>query len=141
MNIELKTTPKGKTYWASNAAYSEELKFHNYMAMLYGEEPTVFAELIRCANSLSYEFYNNANCNVMDSYRTKENNRMRADYKKQCRFMEHYLEIEVEKPILEIGYNGEGRFYVDLMDKVMHYIISNRYKNKLVSEEELHLIL
>ena len=64
---QMKTTPKGCSYWAGTGAYSEEYKkLNKKLVPSSGDAPTVHGELIRAIGRLSYDFYNNGNCNVQD---------------------------------------------------------------------------
>ena len=64
------TTPKGKSYWAENGAYSELIsQKYNELVPASGEADTIHGELVRCISRLVYEYCNNGNCNAIDTHR------------------------------------------------------------------------
>lgn len=64
LKFKQKYTKKGKSYWNSNGVYQEEFnKFLEKMPEM-DKADTLNIELIRCINNLSYEYYNNGNCNA-----------------------------------------------------------------------------
>lgn len=64
----METATKTISYWDENAKYSKELTLLTETHMKpSGESDTVEGELIRIANRLVYEYYNNGNCNLIDA--------------------------------------------------------------------------
>ena len=65
--MEKLITPKGKSYWANNGAYSELFdKKWDELVPANGKCSTIHGELMRCFGRLNYDYGNNGNCNVRD---------------------------------------------------------------------------
>lgn len=64
---QIKFTEVGKSYWDSNGAYQEEHdRLYDSLVPARGSAPTINGELIRCIGRLTYDFFNNGNCNVIE---------------------------------------------------------------------------
>lgn len=66
LNLEsMKTTVVGKTYWNNEGAYNAEyVKLYDELVPSEGCAKTLHGELIRAISRLSYEYFNNGNCNA-----------------------------------------------------------------------------
>ena len=59
-------TPKGKSYWSNNAAYTEQYEeLHQKLVPVVGKAETVNGEVLRVLSNVSYDYYNNGNCNIL----------------------------------------------------------------------------
>lgn len=71
--MEKQTTPIGKNYWRGNGIYQTEYdELYDKLVPSSGEAPTVHGELIRGISRLTYDYYNNGNCNVREAIRNYE---------------------------------------------------------------------
>jgi hypothetical protein len=62
-----KSTPAGQTYWNGQGAYQMEYdELYSKLVPDSGSAASLNGELIRGATRLSYEFYNNGNCNACE---------------------------------------------------------------------------
>ena len=58
-------TPKGNSYWNDTGLYQKEYDdFYNELVPSSNEAETNHGELIRCISRLTYDYYNNGNCNA-----------------------------------------------------------------------------
>ena len=65
--MEKLSTQTDNSYWDGNGAYQEEYhKLYSELVPVSGEASTVNGEMIRCVSRLTYDFFNNGNCNVLD---------------------------------------------------------------------------
>ena len=63
----MRNTEKGKSYWNKNGAYQTEYnELYSKLVPDSGEADTIQGELIRSASRLTYDYYNNGNCNVVE---------------------------------------------------------------------------
>lgn len=68
--IEMKRTPDSQDYFGDGGAYGKEYsELQKALVPDYGDAPTIHGELIRCIGRLTYEFYNNGNCNAQEVVR------------------------------------------------------------------------
>lgn len=66
--MEKLVTPKGHSYWANNAPYSELFKERfKDLVPKEGSCDNLHGELIRCFAKLNYDFHNNGNINVLET--------------------------------------------------------------------------
>lgn len=66
--IQMKKTPDSQDYFGDGGAYGKEYaELRKALVPDYGDAPTIHGELIRCIGRLTYDFYNNGNCNVQDT--------------------------------------------------------------------------
>jgi len=66
--IEMKRTPDSQDYFGDGGAYGKEYaELQKALVPDYGDAPTIHGELIRCIGRLTYDFYNNGNCNVQET--------------------------------------------------------------------------
>jgi len=64
---QIKFTEVGKSYWDSTGAYQEEYdRLFENLVPARGSAPTINGELIRCIGRLTYDYFNNGNCNVIE---------------------------------------------------------------------------
>ena len=64
---QIKFTQVGKSYWDNNGAYQEDYnRLYEELVPSRGAAKTVSGELLRCMSRLTYDYYNNGNCNVIE---------------------------------------------------------------------------
>ena len=65
LNEALLQTESGKTYWSEQGIYQEEYnKLYEKLVPSSGSAKTLNGELIRAISRLSYDYFNNGNCNA-----------------------------------------------------------------------------
>jgi hypothetical protein len=176
-----KSTPAGQTYWNGQGAYQTEYDAL-YAALVpdSGSAATLNGELVRGVTRLSYEFYNNGNCNACErlysqttcqcydcggdgyfaSYDEDEENTEcptccgsgeTDDDDYECQVDEFYngflnliklsvpdtfaITEKIHGIIASDSYGDYSQYtdhrnqaYVELMDRVMHYVTTNEDK-------------
>jgi len=175
-----KSTPAGQTYWNNQGAYQTEYDaLYAVLVPVSGSATTLNGELIRGVTRLSYEFYNNGNCNACERiYTTEQVDCYECEGSGVVCYNEHDVEeecgaclgcgaVEDEDYYCQVGefYNGflnlikqsvpdtfaitekihsiiasdsygdyrqytdhRNQAYVELMDRVMHYVTTNEDK-------------
>ncbi len=64
---EKRITKPENSYWNNTGAYQDEHdKLYAQLVPSSDNASTIHGELIRCANRLSYDYYNNGNCNAVE---------------------------------------------------------------------------
>ena len=72
-NKQIRFTELGKSYWNREGAYDKEYQeMYDRLVPSSGSSETLFGELIRAISRLSYDYYNNGNCNAADVSYTEE---------------------------------------------------------------------
>lgn len=67
VNIINKRTEYRKHYWNNEGCFDQEFsKLTNQLVPDVGRGDSLMAEVVRAANRLYYEYFNNGNCNVME---------------------------------------------------------------------------
>ena len=67
-NNKPKHTPKGNSYWNDTGLYQKEYEaFYDELVPQSNEADTNHGELIRCISRLTYDYYNNGNCNAVEN--------------------------------------------------------------------------
>ena len=67
METQIKKTEVGASYWNGNGAYQKESnRLWKELVPNSGEAETINGELIRCIGRLTYDYFNNGNCNVVE---------------------------------------------------------------------------
>lgn len=153
MTLELlELTEIGKTYYDSNAVYSEQYsKLYDELVPGKGASKTVNGELIRAFSRLQYEYFNNGNCNARDYQRHSSLTTDDDDYDDDSNyevvisyFYNEFLEfielhipnaknelLDIENRILTENCSFtdiEQHCYTKLGDKVMFYVLNNEDK-------------
>lgn len=65
--MEKRTTKSGNSYWNESGAYQPEYdKLYEELVPNRGEADTIHGEMIRAVTRLTYDYYNNGNCNVIE---------------------------------------------------------------------------
>lgn len=134
------TKRKGENYWNGKALYARDYEklYTEELVPEMGEADTVGGEAVRCASSLSYEYYNNGNGNALsyngdiDPYFEKMMDYLRKFFRKYASKDDFVLlEDSLDKIESTILYTTECEFtdeeeqcYVLMMDAVI-YIVKN----------------
>lgn len=68
MATEIKYTPEEDSYWNHCGAYEKEYnELFEKLVPASGDAPTVHGELLRCVSKVYYDFFNNGNCNAVET--------------------------------------------------------------------------
>jgi len=64
--MERLKTKDGNSYWNENGAYQKEYdELYEKLVPIRGEADTVHGEMIRAVSRISYDYFNNGNCNIV----------------------------------------------------------------------------
>lgn len=163
-NVKMKNTLKGNSYWNDTGAYNElQKEYFDKLVPSSGEANTIHGEVLRCANRIYYEYFNNGNGNarneIYDDSCTGYCNDDEDNYECYCGdeyevevndgFLEYLETIEkivntdvirnINKQIVDIILENR-RFddnsvnvYDQLIDNVMYYILTTENKPRTIS--------
>ena len=136
---------KGKSYWDGTGQYQTEYKtLCDNLVPDSGSAATLHGELIRAITRLSYEYYNNGNCNARERYingdtyvddfydqfiRLIKESICTPETNQICDKLINIIEINYPYPIEEIS-----ETYTLLNDVVIHHIINKGADTQLLPE-------
>lgn len=115
------TTEIGKNYWNNTGLYQEDYNdLYKKHVPASGPAATLNGELIRAISRLSYEYYNNGNCNACDN--EEEWDEKAGTYHvstKVNEFFEKFLSL-IEKTVPDVD---------EYVDEIRYFIIGDYYGN------------
>lgn len=133
-----KPTPIDLDYWGKNGSYQTLMDEVSDRIPPEVVADTLHTELVRCINSLSYEYYNNGNCNAVYEENSVWEVTRRVDlfYKELIVFIDDHLRCSCDYPrsdtvqdlIRELRYSLLNspeecdEVYTKLTDEVMYFV-------------------
>ena len=155
MATEIKHTPTEDSYWNHCGAYEKEYnELFEKLVPSSGDASTVHGELLRCISKVYYDFFNNGNCNAVE---TKSHYETEYHTCNQCQgsgveseWGDDDEEIEVEcseccgsgEEEVQEEYDGETTIsyqfkdYIDVIEKYAPNSSIEELKNFMVKRSE-----
>lgn len=143
-NIEMKNSKVGESYWNDNGAYNAvQLELYNKLVPSMGEADSIHGEVLRCANALYWDYFNNGNGNArdeiaVDSYYYDEEYEYVVDerYENMIQYISDSIGsgeiVSILKNVHEIILDDRNKFdshsvniYDSLIDHVVYFILSS----------------
>ena len=150
-NVEMKNTVKGNSYWDGTGAYNAEQKeLNEKLVPVMGDADTLHGEVLRCANWIYYEYFNNGNynardeeCVASDSYYYGEDEYEFVVSERYSKMLEFISDVvgtnEIKNVVYSIRniildendrYNKDSvNVYDSLIDNVVHFILTTENKS------------
>ena len=131
-----------KSYWNENGLYQEESDILQKLVPSTGKSHDTRIELLRCANNIYYDMFNNGMCNCVDGSRSEEYDLVASQVK--MGYVEDFMEVYREEQENSDEYDesrSESMYSkacdgMDLvMDRVIEKILSDT--KGLACEKEL----
>ena len=130
-NIEMKNSKVGESYWNDNGAYNAvQLELYNKLVPSMGEADSIHGEVLRCANALYWDYFNNGNGNAreeiaVDSDYYDEEDEDYNDYDEEY---EYVVDERYENMIQYISDSIGSSEIVSILRNVHEIILDNRNK-------------
>ena len=137
-NVEMKNTVKGNSYWNDSGAYNaEQLELYKALVPSMGEADTIHGEVLRCANRMYYEYFNNGNGNARDENYV-EGNYCYCDEDDDCYCEDEYETVPNEgflEFLEQITDNIGTKEVVDITHQIVDIILDecNRFDKESVN--------
>lgn len=131
---EQKFTSFGNNYFDGTGVYqSENETLFNLLVPAKSHPDTLHGKLVQAANNLTYEYFNNGNCNARGGDFCKSDiPKLNESHEKFLDFIDTHVEgtsnlIENIKNVI-LSYYGtcedDSLYYTELMDRVMYFCLT-----------------